>query len=303
MVLNHGDLPLLRPVCNLCIKPTSNIIQPSKSSSTETMRNWRDLQCLAMFRQEVHGQATLLWPHGQGGSFQPAECLQNVRQRVLSVIFTCAAGKARTPAPLFSICASEDFWDILFPNVSALGWALLAWSPPWNILKLGTKMLRYQDLILWSSHILLYMYYMLIMSHNADEFSKVCRPALVNMCPAQFSLAPVTIASCPLPHFATHPKIRSGMSSIPWEDKSSIAFWRGTDRGAVNWDRSSVNISEYLRIADRIAKAAKSRIQIACRCCRGGRCIGVLDECVPRPSKCGTCTRALPGPWPNFIEL
>ena len=141
------------------------------------------------------------------------------------------------------------------------------------------------------------MYYMLIISHNADEFSKVCRPALVNMCPAQFSLAPVTIASSPLPHFATHPKIRSGMSSIPWEDKSSIAFWRGTDRGAVNWDRSSVNISEYnLRIADRIAKAAKSRIQIACRCCRGGRCIGVLDECVPRPSKCGTCTRALPGP-------
>lgn len=60
--------------------------------------------------------------------------------------------EARTPAPLFSICASEDFWDILFPNV--------------------------------------------------------CRPALVNM---------------------------SGMSSIPWEDKSSIAFWRGTDRGAVNW--------------------------------------------------------------------
>ena len=60
--------------------------------------------------------------------------------------------QARTPAPLFSICASEDFWDILFPNV--------------------------------------------------------CRPALVNM---------------------------SGMSSIPWEQKSSIAFWRGTDRGAVNW--------------------------------------------------------------------
>lgn len=25
--------------------------------------------------------------------------------------------QARTPAPLFSICASEDFWDILFPNV------------------------------------------------------------------------------------------------------------------------------------------------------------------------------------------
>eukprot|EP00913_Durusdinium_trenchii_P035104 g32838.t1 len=60
---------------------------------------------------------------------------------------------ARTPAPLFSICASEDFWDILFPNV--------------------------------------------------------CRPALVNM---------------------------SGMSPIPWEQKLPIAFWRGTDRGAVNWD-------------------------------------------------------------------
>merc|ERR1719473_2445585 len=24
---------------------------------------------------------------------------------------------ARLPAPLFSICASEDFWDILFPNI------------------------------------------------------------------------------------------------------------------------------------------------------------------------------------------
>ncbi|CAK9082255.1 unnamed protein product [Durusdinium trenchii] len=60
--------------------------------------------------------------------------------------------EARTPAPLFSICASEDFWDILFPNV--------------------------------------------------------CRPALVNM---------------------------SGMSPIPWEQKLPIAFWRGTDRGAVNW--------------------------------------------------------------------
>ncbi|CAE7883764.1 POGLUT2 [Symbiodinium microadriaticum] len=60
--------------------------------------------------------------------------------------------EARTPAPLFSICASEDFWDILFPNV--------------------------------------------------------CRPALVNM---------------------------SSMSAIPWEAKTPAAFWRGTDRGAVNW--------------------------------------------------------------------
>ncbi|CAJ1359505.1 unnamed protein product, partial [Effrenium voratum] len=60
--------------------------------------------------------------------------------------------EARIPAPLFSICASEDFWDILFPNV--------------------------------------------------------CRPALVNM---------------------------SSMSAIPWEQKTPIAFWRGTDRGAVNW--------------------------------------------------------------------
>ena len=102
MVLNHGDLPLLRPVCNLCIKPTSNIIQPSKSSSTETIR------------QEVHGQATLLWPHGQGGSFQPAECLQNVRQRVLSLIFTCAAGKARTPAPLFSNFAHPKIFGTFF---------------------------------------------------------------------------------------------------------------------------------------------------------------------------------------------
>jgi len=59
---------------------------------------------------------------------------------------------ARTPAPLFSICSSEAFWDILFPNV--------------------------------------------------------CRPALVNM---------------------------SGMSRVPWAEKRDAAFWRGTDRGAVNW--------------------------------------------------------------------
>lgn len=59
---------------------------------------------------------------------------------------------ARTPAPLFSICASDDFWDILFPNV--------------------------------------------------------CRPSLVNM---------------------------SGMSRIAWDAKRKVAFWRGTDRGAVNW--------------------------------------------------------------------
>lgn len=26
------------------------------------------------------------------------------------------------------------------------------------------------------------------------------------------------------------------MSPIPWEQKLPIAFWRGTDRGAVNWD-------------------------------------------------------------------
>lgn len=70
---------------------------------------------------------------------------------------------------------------------------------------------------------------------------KVCRPALVNMCPAQsFSLAPVPqLASCLAATQSS--KIRSGMSSIPWEDKSSIAFWRGTDRGAVNWDGSSMN--------------------------------------------------------------
>jgi len=59
---------------------------------------------------------------------------------------------ARAPAPLFSICSSESFWDILFPNV--------------------------------------------------------CRPALVNM---------------------------SMMSRIPWHEKRDVAFWRGTDRGAVNW--------------------------------------------------------------------
>eukprot|EP00933_Yihiella_yeosuensis_P055686 TRINITY_DN54550_c0_g1_i1.p1 TRINITY_DN54550_c0_g1~~TRINITY_DN54550_c0_g1_i1.p1 ORF type:complete len:481 (-),score=78.95 TRINITY_DN54550_c0_g1_i1:21-1433(-) len=60
--------------------------------------------------------------------------------------------EARAAAPLFSICASADFWDILFPNV--------------------------------------------------------CRPALVNM---------------------------SEMSPVPWQEKKDIAFWRGTDRGAVNW--------------------------------------------------------------------
>eukprot|EP00928_Gymnodinium_smaydae_P054234 TRINITY_DN38046_c0_g1_i1.p1 TRINITY_DN38046_c0_g1~~TRINITY_DN38046_c0_g1_i1.p1 ORF type:complete len:706 (-),score=73.39 TRINITY_DN38046_c0_g1_i1:6-2123(-) len=59
---------------------------------------------------------------------------------------------ARFPAPLFSICASEDFWDIPFPNT--------------------------------------------------------CRPALVNI---------------------------SNLSKVPWADKRKIAFWRGTDRGAVNW--------------------------------------------------------------------
>ncbi|CAK0810616.1 unnamed protein product [Prorocentrum cordatum] len=59
---------------------------------------------------------------------------------------------SRIPAPLFSICASDDFWDILFPNV--------------------------------------------------------CRPALVNM---------------------------SAMPSVPWEQKAREGFWRGTDRGAVNW--------------------------------------------------------------------
>eukprot|EP00747_Dinoflagellata_sp_TGD_P191573 gnl/TRDRNA2_/TRDRNA2_55147_c0_seq1.p1 gnl/TRDRNA2_/TRDRNA2_55147_c0~~gnl/TRDRNA2_/TRDRNA2_55147_c0_seq1.p1 ORF type:complete len:324 (+),score=62.78 gnl/TRDRNA2_/TRDRNA2_55147_c0_seq1:47-973(+) len=58
----------------------------------------------------------------------------------------------RLPAPLFSICTSSDFWDIIFPNV--------------------------------------------------------CRPALVNM---------------------------SGMSTVPWDEKRKTAFWRGTDRGAVNW--------------------------------------------------------------------
>ena len=30
-------------------------------------------------------------------------------------------------------------------------------------------------------------------------------------------------------------KPRSGMSAIPWETKTPTAFWRGTDRGAVNW--------------------------------------------------------------------
>ncbi|CAE8627960.1 unnamed protein product [Polarella glacialis] len=60
--------------------------------------------------------------------------------------------EAKLPSPLFSICASADFWDILFPNV--------------------------------------------------------CRPALVNM---------------------------SAMSAVPWRKKKGIAFWRGTDRGAVNW--------------------------------------------------------------------
>ena len=44
------------------------------------------------------------------------------------------------------------------------------------------------------------MYYMLIISHNADEFSKVCRPALVNMCPAQVQLG--SGHNCLLP-FAT----------------------------------------------------------------------------------------------------
>eukprot|EP00927_Polykrikos_kofoidii_P032395 TRINITY_DN27614_c0_g2_i1.p1 TRINITY_DN27614_c0_g2~~TRINITY_DN27614_c0_g2_i1.p1 ORF type:complete len:775 (+),score=104.22 TRINITY_DN27614_c0_g2_i1:101-2326(+) len=58
----------------------------------------------------------------------------------------------RIPAPLFSICASEDFWDIPFPNT--------------------------------------------------------CRPALVNI---------------------------SGLSSTSWPDKYPGVFWRGTDRGAVNW--------------------------------------------------------------------
>eukprot|EP00929_Paragymnodinium_shiwhaense_P000306 TRINITY_DN100545_c0_g1_i1.p1 TRINITY_DN100545_c0_g1~~TRINITY_DN100545_c0_g1_i1.p1 ORF type:complete len:718 (-),score=53.06 TRINITY_DN100545_c0_g1_i1:89-2242(-) len=59
---------------------------------------------------------------------------------------------ARFPAPLFSICASEDFWDIPFPNT--------------------------------------------------------CRPSLTNI---------------------------SNLSRTPWKEKKNAAFWRGTDRGAVNW--------------------------------------------------------------------
>lgn len=44
--------------------------------------------------------------------------------------YPCSFGslQARTPAPLFSICASEDFWDILFPNVlssKGLGFGLM----------------------------------------------------------------------------------------------------------------------------------------------------------------------------------
>jgi len=59
---------------------------------------------------------------------------------------------ARIASPLFGICTSDDFFDILFPNV--------------------------------------------------------CRPSLVNM---------------------------SRMSPIPWAQKRNAVFWRGTDRGAVNW--------------------------------------------------------------------
>eukprot|EP00397_Hematodinium_sp_SG-2012_P024072 GEMP01025058.1.p1 GENE.GEMP01025058.1~~GEMP01025058.1.p1 ORF type:complete len:422 (+),score=87.63 GEMP01025058.1:1118-2383(+) len=61
--------------------------------------------------------------------------------------------EARMRGPLFSLCVSDDFWDLLFPNI--------------------------------------------------------CRPKLHA-----------------LPH------------TTPWEGKKKQAFWRGTDRGAVNWAHS-----------------------------------------------------------------
>ena len=46
------------------------------------------------------------------------EASQGYASTVDMIVLNCLQG--RTPAPLFSICASDDFWDILFPNVPTL---------------------------------------------------------------------------------------------------------------------------------------------------------------------------------------
>lgn len=148
--------------------------------------------------------------------------------------------QARTPAPLFSICASEDFWDILFPNV------LTSWGFIVHANRTHPLLQRFADLLWWTCRVPQEL-------HRLD----ICWHAWL----------PLTS------------DMRSGMSSIPWEEKSSIAFWRGTDRGAVNWDRV-LNPLSYSHWWNEMNMIGKNRN---------------FKTLILRPLRCETCTKVPPG--------